>query len=88
MALGNPDTMYYILKHLLKRPTQLGKLFLVINYMYNVTDKAVTGHLQLFKLHIELVNLGYVLYSMLYLYSYQDIHNNNIACLNNALTKI
>ena len=85
MALGNPDTMYYIIKHLLKRPaTQLGELFLVINYMCNVTDKAVTGHLQLFKLHIQLVNLGCVLHSMLYLYSYQDIHNNNdIACLNN-----
>ena len=65
----------------------LGKLFLVINYMYNVTDKAVTGNLQLLKLHIELVNLGYVLYSILYLYSYQYI-NNNIAFLNNSLTKI
>ena len=55
--------------------------------MCNVTDKDVTGHLQLFKLNIELVNLGYAQYSTLY-YSYQYINNNIIACLNNSLTNI
>ena len=42
VALGNPDGMYYILKNLLKRPTQLGKLFLVINYMIKQLSKIPT----------------------------------------------
>ena len=42
VALGNSDTMYYILKHLLKIPTQLWKLFLVINYMIKELSKIPT----------------------------------------------